>query len=78
MKKTYSITYTRLDDGSLTIKRENEGFHVFELLGMLESTKAELLIQSSAMCAKDASVERIVHVKDKDLILEIETVVKKK
>ena len=47
--KKYTIEFKFNDDGSTELSRTNDGFHSFELLGLLEMIQMEIL-----ECLKDS------------------------
>jgi hypothetical protein len=46
-KRTWSITIEQFNDGSTTMKRTSDGFLGFELLGLIEQMKQDILKQLS-------------------------------
>lgn len=70
MDKKYTIIFTE-NDNRLNIKRENNGFNIFEMIGLVESIRADLITQSKSMVTKNAVVERIVRNKNGDVKIDV-------
>ena len=70
MDKKYTIIFTE-NDNRMNIKRENNGFNIFEMIGLVESIRADLITQSKSMVTKNAVVERIVRNRNGDVKIDV-------
>jgi hypothetical protein len=43
--KTWTVKLTVYSDGTSKLERTNDGFHAYELLGLVESAKQEIIKQ---------------------------------
>jgi len=59
-KATYTINWTIDDDGTTTLKRVNDGFNVFELMGILEIIQKEIIQQCTGKIQPDFIERKIV------------------
>lgn len=57
---TYTITWTIDDDGTTTLKRVNDGFNGFELMGILEIIQKEIIQQCTGKIQPDFIERQIV------------------
>ena len=58
-KRTYTIEVTDYTDGTCNMKRTNEGFQAFELIGLVDELKFDLFAQARGEIKPD-HIERVV------------------
>ena len=63
-KAVYTIEYLVYDNGQTTLNRTADGFNAFELLGILDLTKTELIQQINGEIKPDIITRKVV--KDKE------------
>ena len=59
-ESTWVVKYITYDDGTTTLNRVNDGFNPFELLGMLEISKDDIIQQIKGQIKPDIIKRKVI------------------
>lgn len=59
-ERSYTIKYTHHQDGSTKLSRKSDGFNAFELLGLLDLTRGEIILQMQGNIKPDFIERQVI------------------